>query len=58
MRANGGAGGTMRRHCYFWRPRRVLHSPMGSDEGAMSWVYVDGRLVNHFVEEEGAPPAV
>jgi len=56
VRANGGAGGTMRRHCYFWRPPRVLHSPMGSDEGAMSWVYVDGRLVNHFVEEEGGPP--
>jgi len=56
VRANGGAGGTMRRHCYFWRPPRVLHSPMGSDEGAMSWVYVDGRLVNHFVEEEGEPP--
>jgi hypothetical protein len=57
VRANGGAGGTMRRHCYFWRPRHVLHSPMGSDEGAMSWVYVDGMLVNHFVEEEGGPPA-
>ena len=57
VRANGGAGGTMRRHCYFWRPRHVLHSPMGSDEGSMAWVYVDGRLVNHYVEEEGGPPA-
>jgi hypothetical protein len=56
VRANGGAGGTMRRHCYFWRPRRVPHSPMGSDDGAMSWVYVDDRLVNHYVEEEGEPP--
>ena len=56
VRANGGAGGTMRRHCYFWRPARVLHSPMGTDAGALSWVYVDGGLVNHYVEEEGAPP--
>jgi len=56
-RANGGAGGTMLRHCYFWRPRHVLHSPMGSSDGALIWVYVDGRLVNHFVEEEGEPPA-
>jgi hypothetical protein len=57
VRANGGAGGTMRRHCYFWRPPRVLHSPMGSEGGSMAWVYVDGRLVNHYVEEEGGPPA-
>ncbi len=57
VRANGGAGGTMRENSYFWRPPCVLHSPMGSDGGAMSWVYVDGRLVNHFVEEEGEPPA-
>jgi hypothetical protein len=57
VRANGGAGGTMRRHCYFWRPPRVLHSPMGSDGGSMAWVYVDGRLVNHYVEDEGGPPA-
>jgi hypothetical protein len=56
-RANGGAGGTMRRHCYFWRPRHVLHSPMGSEDGATIWVYVDGFLKNHFVEEEGGPPA-
>jgi hypothetical protein len=51
-RANGGAGGTMRRESYFWRPPRVLHSPMGSDDGSLSWVYVDGRLVNHYVEDE------
>jgi hypothetical protein len=56
VRANGGTGGTMRRHCYFWRPHYVLHSPMGSEEGATMWVYVDARLINHFVEEEGGPP--
>lgn len=55
VRAHGGAGGTMRRESYFWRPPRVLHSPMGSDDGGLTWVYVDGRLVNHYVEEEGEP---
>lgn len=55
-RANHGTGGTMRRHCYFWRPRHILHSPMGSTEGALSWVYVDGHLVNHFVEKGEEPP--
>jgi hypothetical protein len=55
-RANGGKGGTMRKHCYFWRPPYRLHSPMGSDEGALMWIYVDGPLVNHFVEIEGGPP--
>jgi hypothetical protein len=55
-RANGGAGGTMRRHCYFWRPRHVFHSPMGTDAGTLFWVYVDGRLVNHFVEAGELPP--
>jgi hypothetical protein len=56
-RANGGAGGTMHRHCYFWRPAHGLHGPMGSVGGSLSWVYVDGRLVSHFVEEEGEPPS-
>jgi hypothetical protein len=55
-RANDGKGGTMTRHCYFWRPPRKLHSPMGSSEGAFSFLTVDGLLVNHFVEEEGLPP--
>ena len=57
VRANEGAGGTMRPGCYFWRPPRLLHSPMGSDGGALMWIYVDGPLVNHFVEVEGPPPA-
>jgi hypothetical protein len=56
VRANDGAGGTMRKHCYFWRPPYRLHSPMGSDGGALMWIYVDGPLVNHFVEIEGGPP--
>jgi len=56
VRANDGAGGTMREHCYFWRPPYLLHSPMGTDAGALMWVYVDGPLVNHFVEIEGGPP--
>lgn len=56
VRANNGAGGTMRRHCYFWRPPYELHSPMGSVDGTLLWVYVDGPLVNHFVEVEGGPP--
>jgi hypothetical protein len=34
---------------------RVLHSPMGSDEGALMYVTVDGDLVNHYVEVEGLP---
>jgi len=56
-RANGGAGGTMWPHCYFWRPAHGLHGPMGSNTGSLSWVYVDGHLVSHFVEDEGEPPA-
>lgn len=56
VRANNGAGGTMHRHDYFWRPRHVLHSPMGSEEGALSYVYVDGQLVNHYVEKGEEPP--
>jgi len=56
VRANDGAGGTMREHCYFWRPPYRLHSPMGTDGGALMWIYVDGPLVNHFVEVEGGPP--
>lgn len=55
-RANDGKGGTMTRHCYFWRPPRLLHSPMHSDEGAFSFLSVDGLLINHFVEDEGLPP--
>jgi len=57
VRANGGLGGTMREHCYFWRPPRALHSPMGSDGGALMWLYVDGPLVNHYLDDEGEPPA-
>jgi len=56
VRANRGSGGTMRELCYFWRPPYLLHSPMGSDTGALMWIYVDGPLVNHFVELEGGPP--
>ncbi len=56
VRANDGAGGTMLRHCYFWRPPYRLHSPMGTEGGALMWIYVDGPLVNHFVEVEGGPP--
>jgi hypothetical protein len=56
VRANGGSGGTMRELCYFWRSPYLLHSPMGSDTGALMWIYVDGPLVNHFVEIEGGPP--
>ena len=56
-RFNDGAGGLMTRHCYFWRPKHGLHSPMRSDEGAFSMITVDGHLVNHYVEDEGLPPA-
>lgn len=56
-RANGGAGGTMLRHSYFWRPPHVLHSPMGSNGGVSMYMTVDGKLVNHYVEVEGPPPA-
>jgi hypothetical protein len=55
-RANDGAGGLMSRHCYFWRPKHILHSPMHSDEGAFSFLTVDGELINHYVEDEGLPP--
>lgn len=56
VRANDGAGGTMGRLCYFWRPRYILHSPMGSETGVLSWVYVDGQLISHFVEHGEEPP--
>jgi hypothetical protein len=56
-RANGGAGGTMTKHCYFWRPPFVLHSPMGTTHGASMFITTDGALVNHYLEEEGLPPA-
>ena len=56
-RANGGAGGTMTRHCYFWRPPFVLHSPMGTTSGASMFMTTGGSLVNHYVEVEGLPPS-
>jgi hypothetical protein len=56
-RANGGVGGTMTKHCYFWRPPFVLHSPMGSISGGLMFMTTDGLLVNHYVEEEGLPPS-
>ena len=55
-RANGGAGGTMRRGSYFWRPPHVLHSPMGSNEGCELFISVDGDLVNHYLHVDGPPP--
>ncbi len=55
-RANGGAGGTMTRHCYFWRPPFVLHSPMGSHHGVSMFMTTDGPLVNHYLDEHGPPP--
>ncbi len=57
VRANGGAGGTMRRGSYFWRPKHVLHSPMGSDTGCELYISVDGDLVNHYLHADGQPPA-
>jgi hypothetical protein len=54
-RANHGAGGTMTKYCYFWRPPFVLHSPMGTTSGVSMFMTTDGRLVNHYVEEEGLP---
>lgn len=56
-RANGGTGGTMTKHCYFWRPPFVLHSPMGTTSGVSMFMTTDGPLVNHYVEDEGHPPA-
>ena len=56
-RANGGSGGTMTKHCYFWRPPFVLHSPMGTMHGVSMFMTTDGPLVNHYVEQEGLPPA-
>ena len=56
-RANGGVGGTMTKHCYFWRPPFVLHSPMGTTSGVSMFMTTDGPLVNHYVEEEGPPPS-
>jgi hypothetical protein len=58
VRAKGGAGGTMRRHCYFWRPKHVLHSPMGSHDGAFMYISVDGQLVNHYLERGETPPGM
>ena len=57
-RANGGAGGTMTKHCYFWRPPFVLHSPMGTSAGVSMFMTTDGPLVNHYVEDEGLRPAI
>lgn len=56
VRANGGAGGTMRRGSYFWRPKHILHSPMGSHEGCELWITVDGDLRNHYLHVDGPPP--
>lgn len=56
VRANGGAGGTMLRGSYFWRPRHVLHGPMGSSEGCELYISVDGDLVNHYLHTDGPPP--
>ena len=56
-RANGGAGGVMRRGSYFWRPKHVLHSPMGSDTGCELYISVDGDLRNHYLHVDGPPPA-
>lgn len=56
VRAHGGAGGTMRRGSYFWRPRHVLHSPMGSDTGCELYISVDGELYNHYLHSDGPPP--
>jgi hypothetical protein len=56
-RANEGTGGTMTKHCYFWRPPLILHSPMGTTSGVSMFMTTDGPLVNHYVEEEGPPPS-
>ena len=51
-----GRFGTMTEGSYFWRPRHVLHSPMGSETGCELYITVDGDLRNHYLHVDGPPP--
>ena len=42
---------------YFWRPPFVTHGPFYTETGRFSYVYVDGPLINHYVDDPRSTPA-
>ena len=46
-----GTSGLMEKGSYFWRPPFITHGPFYSLRGKISLLYIDGPLVNHFVDD-------
>lgn len=51
-----GNSGTMTAGSYLWRPPYVTHGPFHSENGCLILVWVDGQLVNHFVDDPSTSP--
>ena len=51
-----GNAGTMTRGSYLWRPPYLTHGPFHSSAGCLLFVWVNGKLVNHFVDDPSATP--
>ena len=51
-----GNSGRMVAGSYFWRPPFITHGPFYTETGRLSYVYVDGPLVNHYVDDPLSTP--
>jgi hypothetical protein len=51
-----GTSGLMTAGSYFWRPPFITHGPFYCHAGKVSVIYVDGPLVNHFVDDPARTP--
>lgn len=51
-----GNAGLMTAGSYIWRPPYVTHGPFESTAGCVLLVWVNGKLVNHFVDDPATTP--
>lgn len=51
-----GTSGLMVAGSYFWRPAYITHGPFFTTEGFVAVMYVDGTLVNHYVDDPRRTP--
>lgn len=52
-----GTSGLMVAGSYFWRPAYITHGPFFTTDGFVAVMYVDGTLVNHYVDDPRRTPA-
>ena len=52
-----GTSGLMVAGSYFWRPAYITHGPFFTTDGFVAVMYVDGTLVNHYVNDPRRTPA-